>query len=127
MNDSDMQALVSRYVAAYNAFDVDGMVALLSPDVRFENYSGGALTVEATGIAEFRRLAEQSRGMFSEREQRITHVQFDANSAVADIDYRGRLAVDIPDGPVAGTVIALQGQSEFHFVGGRIGKLVDRS
>ena len=127
MNDSGMQALISRYIAAYNAFDVDGMLALLSPDVRFENYSGGALTVEATGIAEFRRLAEQSRGMFSEREQRITHVQFDANSAVADIDYRGRLAVDIPDGPVAGTVIALQGQSEFHFVGGRIGKLVDRS
>ena len=127
MNDSDMQALVSRYVAAYNAFDIDAMVALLSPDVRFENYSGGALTVEATGIAEFRRLAEQSRGMFSEREQRITDLQFDANSAVADIDYRGRLAVDIPDGPVAGTVIALQGQSEFHFVGGRIGKLVDRS
>jgi len=127
MNDSGMQALISRYIAAYNAFDVDGMLALLSPDVRFENYSGGALTVEATGIAEFRRLAEQSRGMFSEREQRITHVQFDANSVVANIDYRGRLAVDIPDGPVAGTVIALQGQSEFHFVGGCIGKLVDRS
>ena len=65
--------------------------------------------------------------MFSEREQRITKLTFNQDSAIADIAYRGKLAADVPDGPSAGTVLDLQGQSEFSFVGGQISKIVDRS
>ena len=49
MTEYDGQALVERYVAAYNAFDIDGMLALLARAVRFENHAGGQLTV--AGIA----------------------------------------------------------------------------
>ena len=63
--------IIHRFIQAYNAFDVAGMLTLLSPDVRFENYSSDALTASASGVDEFRQLAEQSVSMFSMREQRI--------------------------------------------------------
>ena len=37
MTDLDRQHLIERYIAAYNAFDIEGMAAVLSPDVRFDN------------------------------------------------------------------------------------------
>jgi SnoaL-like protein len=127
MSNSDSKKLLDRYLVAYNSFNIDGMLALLSPDVRFENYSSGQLTDAANGIDEFRALAEKSKSLFSEREQRITKLTLDQDSAIAEIAYRGQLATDIPGGPSAGTVLDLQGQSEFSFKGGQISKIVDRS
>ncbi|MNM34987.1 SnoaL-like domain protein [compost metagenome] len=127
MSNSDNKELVNRYLVAYNSFNIDGMLALLSPDVRFENYSSGQLTDATNGIDEFRELAEKAKSLFSEREQRITKLTLSQNSAIADIAYRGQLAADIPGGPSAGTVLNLQGQSEFSFKDGQISKIVDRS
>lgn len=127
MGNFDNKRLVDRYLAAYNSFDIDGMLALLSPDVRFENYSSGELTDATDGIEGFRELAEGSRSLFSEREQRLTKLTLGQDSAIAGIAYRGRLAADILGGPSAGTVLDLQGQSEFSFKDGRISKIVDRS
>lgn len=127
VSNSDSKALLDRFLIAYNSFDVDGMLALLSLDIRFENYSSGQLTDATDGIDEFRELAEKSKSLFSEREQRITKLTIDESSAFADIAYRGRLAIDIPDGPSAGTVLDLQGHSEYSFKGGKISKIVDRS
>ena len=127
MSNSDNKELVNRYLVAYNSFNIDGMLALLSPDVRFENYSSGQLTDATNGIDEFRGLAEKAKSLFSEREQRITKLTLSQNSAIADIAYRGQLAADIPGGPSAGTVLNLQGQSEFSFEDGKISKIVDRS
>lgn len=118
---------IQKYIAAYNAFDVDGMLILLSPTVRFENWSGHQLTAEASGIDEFRQLAYQAKGLFSEREQRITSLEQNAGSITVSIAYRGQLAVDIPDGPRSGTVLDLTGESEFAFEDGLISKIVDRS
>ncbi len=39
MDNSYKKDLIDRYISAYNAFDVEGMLALLSPDIRFENYN----------------------------------------------------------------------------------------
>lgn len=127
MSNSIKNELIDRYLAAYNAFDVEGMLSLLSRDVRFENHSGDQLTAATNGIDEFKQLAEQSRSLFSEREQRITDMEFGHDSVVATIAYRGKLAADIPDGPTAGTAIDLQGQSEFSFNGGLITKIIGRS
>ena len=127
MSDSTAKELIDRYLAAYNSFDVDGMLALLSPDIRFENYSGDELTAAATGIDEFRQLADQSKVLFSEREQRITELKLGQGTAIASIAYRGRLAADIPNGPSAGTALDLHGESEFWFGDGQIAKIVDRA
>lgn len=127
MDEPKRRQLIEAYVRAYNAFDVEGMLALLAPGVRFENHSGGVVTAATDGVEEFRELAEKSKGLFSEREQRIVSLRFDTDGALADIAYRGCLAADIPDGPSAGTVIELQGRSEFSFEDGRISRIVDRS
>jgi len=119
--------LITRYLAAYNAFDIEAMLAQLDPAVRFENFSGGQLSAETTGIDAFRALAEQSKGMFSEREQRVTGLALDGDTVVADIAWRGRLAADVPDGPPAGTLLEMNGRSEFSFGASRITKIVDRS
>jgi hypothetical protein len=127
MQANEQVELIQQYIAAYNAFDVEGMLALLSPEVRFENWSGGQLTAEACGIDEFRRLAQQAKAMFSEREQRITSLKRNGDSIIVSIGYRGQLAVAIPNGPRAGTVLDLDGESEFAFKDGLIFKIVDRS
>lgn len=127
MTNTDLPELIVRYLTAYNHFDVDGMLALLTTDVVFENFSGNQLTAATQNADQFRALAQQSATMFSEREQRITGFTVQLASTVVDIAYQGRLAVDVPDGPAAGTVIDLQGQSEFWFRDGLINKIVDRS
>lgn len=121
------QELVNAYIAAYNAFDLDGMAALLSRDIRFENHSDGALTARTEGLAAFRQLAEQSKALFSQREQRVTSWAIGEDAIAVDIDYRGTLAQDIPGGPAAGTVLALKGRSEFTFADGKITGITDRS
>lgn len=127
MTEQEETALVERYIAAYNAFDIEGMLATLADGVRFENHANGELNAEADGIAAFRQLAEQAKGLFSEREQRITSLERHDGKLVAGIAYRGQLAVDIPGGPSFGSVIELAGSSAFGFADGRIGSIIDRS
>jgi hypothetical protein len=127
MSNEDRKATIERYLAAYNRFDVDAMLAELTPGVRFENVAGGQVNAEASGIEAFRRLAEQGRELFSEREQRVTTLAFEGDTARAVIAWRGCFAVDVPGGPQAGTLVELQGESEFTFDGARIARLVDRS
>ena len=126
MEELNYQKLIGRYLAAYNSFDIEGILALLAPHIRFENYSGDELTASTNGIDEFRQLAEKSKLLFSEREQRLTDLKISVNSATASIAYRGKLAVDVPNGPAAGTVINLQGKSEFFFVGDKFSQIIDR-
>jgi hypothetical protein len=127
MNGNEMQDLIERYIAAYNGFDLDGMFALLAEDVHFENISGGQVTASAIGLANLRILAEQSAALFSEREQRITSIRFDDESAVVGITFRGVLAADVLGLSSAGETLELVGESEFGFTGERIGRIIDRS
>lgn len=127
MDESTKRDLIDRYIAAYNHFDIEGMLAVLDTSVSFENYSGDELTTSANGIDEFRQLAEHAKGFFSERVQRVTSLTFSQDGAVAEIDYHGRLAQDIPGGPKVGSLIELNGVSEFTFSSERIIRIVDRS
>jgi steroid delta-isomerase-like uncharacterized protein len=127
MADIEKRIVIEQFIDAYNRFDVEGMLALLTPDVLFENVADGQVTAATSGIAEFRQLAEQSKALFSERKQTITALKFRPASVVASITWRGVFAIDVPNGPTAGTVIELEGQSEFEFAGGRLSRIVDRS
>lgn len=127
MQPHDPRAIVNAYLSAYNSFDLERMFSVLADTVRFENYSGDELTAQASGLAEFRQLAEQSKGIFSERKQRVTRWEIGASGVTVDIAYRGTLAQDIPGGPAAGTVLELNGVSEFAFEDGKISRIVDRA
>lgn len=121
------EELIQTYIDAYNRFDVDSMCALLSSDVRFEHHANGVIGAQASGLREFRLLAETGAALFAEREQRITALRLDGNRANVDIAFQGKLAADIPGGPPAGTVLTFDGSSEFTFDQGCISKIVDRA
>ncbi|WP_064077014.1 nuclear transport factor 2 family protein [Prescottella equi] len=127
MSELSPEDVIDRYISAYNSFDVLGMLATLTPDVRFEHYVGDERTSESVGWDDFRRLAEHAVTLFTEREQHITEVKFEERTATAHIEYRARLAVDLPDGPLAGDIIELRGTTNFTFHDGRISRIVDRS
>ncbi len=125
MGADEKRTLVDRYIAAYNDFDVDGMLALLHRDVEFRNISGGEVNASASGAEEFRRLAEQSKGLFSSRRQEITRFESDGNTAAVDISYEGVLASDLPNGMNAGDMLRLEGRSEFGFRDSKTHRITD--
>ena len=127
MIDEEKKALIESYLAAYNRLDVDAMVALVHPQVVFQNISGGQVNAEAIGADRFRELAVRSKALFSSRSQKVTRCDIDGKEAVAEIAYEAVLAVDLPNGPKALERLTLNGQSRFAFKDGKIYKITDIS
>lgn len=121
------RAAIDRYLAAYNAFDVAGMLAELHPDVAFRNVSGGAVTAAAHGRDEFRALAEHAATLFRSRRQTLRDAGIDGDRVWIAVDYEGVLAVDLGPALRAGDTLRLAGRSTFAFRDGRIVELVDES
>ncbi|CAM5209059.1 hypothetical protein LSPH26S_03821 [Lysinibacillus sphaericus] len=77
-----------------------------------------------------RRRGVWSSGNWLDRQQRCLPSAawtFGSGSVRVAIAWRGVLAVDVPDGPRAGSVLELRGESEFEFTDGIISRIVDRS
>ena len=125
--DDPHRTLIERYLDAYNAFDVPGMLALLTDDVTFENRSDGKVTASAQGRDEFRTLAEHAATLFTSRWQTLRKYTTTADGATVEIDYEGVLAKDLGPELPAGTTLRLTGRSTFEFRDGRIARLVDES
>ena len=121
------RTLIDRYVAAYNAFDVAGMLDVLHPDVRFRNISNGEETAATDGRAEFRALAKRGLEIFRSRRQTIREYYTEGDRAWITVDYQGVLAKDLGPGMVAGDTLRLTGRSAFTFRDGLIAELVDES
>lgn len=128
MQPTDMhRALIERYLDAYNAFDIPGMLAVLDPDVTFENVSGGQVTAAARGHEEFRALAEHAATLFRTRRQVVRDYAGDEQGARVEIDYEGVLAADLGPGLRAGETLRLAGRSTFGVRDGLITRIVDES
>lgn len=127
MDDRARQQLIERYIAAYNTFDIEGMAAVLSPAIGFDNIAQGVKTHETVGIDAFRTLAQASAAMFSQRQQTVLSLEFDPDQVIAAIVFNGTLAVDLPDGATAGASVAMEGSSTFRFDETAITAIVDRS
>lgn len=127
MSADEKRDLIDRYLAAYNAFDVEGMLAPLHPDVAFENVSGGEVNATAAGKDEFRRLAEHAAQLFSSRRQTVTAFDPSGAGATVEVDYEGVLAADLPNGMQAGEALRLSGRSDFGFRDGLIAHIRDVS
>ena len=127
MTDDEKRALVDRYVAAYNAFDVDGMMATVHPDIEFENRTDGRVDAAASGADAFRQMADKASRWFSSRHQSITSFEATDMGAAISVAYTAVLAMDLPDRRQAGGVIHLVGRSEFAFEDERISRITDIS
>ncbi len=127
MTDREKRELIDRYLDAYNAFDVDGMMATLHPDIEFENIADGTVNASASGADAFRQMAEQSTGLFSSRCQTVTSFESEENRAAIGVAYEGVLATDLPNGAKAGSTLRLTGRSEFEFEDRLISRIRDIS
>ena len=117
--------VIEEYVKSYNDFDVNGMIENLSESIIFENISGGAINLRTEGIEAFKEQALKASGYFMERKQTITNWDFNGSIVSVEIDYKAKLAIELPNGLKPGDVMELQGKSVFKFLGERITAIQD--
>lgn len=128
MTFHERRQTVEAYLAAYNAFDIDGMLALLCEDVTFRNIKDGEVTHETLGLPAFRLLAEKAAAMFLDRHQTLLSVEDDGDESIAaEIRFRGVLANSNPGGAAPAEILSLDGRSEFRFRNGKIVGIADIS
>ncbi|MGD1930038.1 MAG: nuclear transport factor 2 family protein [Leptolyngbyaceae cyanobacterium] len=128
MIEQNKRDLIDRYLHAYNTFDIAGMLATLHPEVEFKNVSGGEVNATASGISEFAEMAQQSKALFTSRQQTMTAFEAADNDRVSiNVAYEGVLAADLPNGMKAGEVLKLHGRTEFEFKDDRISRIADYS
>ena len=92
MGQIDKQETIRRYIEAYNTFDIDLMLILLHPDVRFKNLSNGEINAQTIGKSEFESLAMKSATLFKARTQSVKSLQISGDKAVVEIDFTAVLA-----------------------------------
>lgn len=127
MNEKEKRALITRFIDAYNRFDIKMMITLVHPHIEFQNVEKGKVNASARGIDEFRTLAEQSVKLFSSRKQSVTRFKATEWGASVEVDYTAVLAEDLSNGMKSGETLRLTGRSNFTFKDGKISKLVDYS
>jgi ketosteroid isomerase-like protein len=127
MDEDEKRSLVECYLAAYNAFDIDSMMAVIHPDIEFKNVSGGEVNATTSGAGDFRLLAEKSSELFRSRKQKILTFWSNADQASIEVAFEGVLASDLPNGMKAGETLRLNGRSEFTFCDGKIYRIKDVS
>ncbi len=119
--------IITDYIAAYNARDVDAMLATLADEVRFENVSGGASTHITEGKTAFAQLANTGVTLFSERRQTVSNAIVGGDRVAVEIAYHAVVAADLPNGWKAGDVLDLTGKSFFQVRDGLIVDILDVS
>lgn len=121
------KAIIEEYISAYNAFDVERMLSSVHRDIEFKNVSGGEVDAEAFGTVELRKMAEQSRQLFSSRQQSIISLDDQGDIVTVGIKFEAILAVDLPNGGKAGDSLNLVGTSVFEFKDGMLWRITDYS
>jgi ketosteroid isomerase-like protein len=122
-----LDEVIGRYIASYNARDIDGMIACVTDDVVFENISNTGQSMRLDGKDSMREVAELSGNAFSYRRQRIVNLVIGAGKAAAEIEFEGKAAVDLPNGLRAGDTVQVRGSSFFEFRGNLLSRIADYS
>lgn len=122
---AQQKEVIKNYVSSYNSFDIEGMTKDLSEAIVFENVSEGVVNLRTEGVASFKEQAEKAKGIFEERQQTITSWAHSGEKVITGIAYKGKLAIDLPNGMKKGAIIELSGTSEFEIRAGKIIKIID--
>jgi hypothetical protein len=123
----NQENLIRNYIDGYNSFDIDKMVLDFDEDIVFKNISNGETNMVLTGLAAFKKQAEQAKTYFSKRTQTITSFNHTGNETEIEIDYHAILNMDFPNGLKKGEELKMKGKSIFQFSGYKIVSLTDIS
>lgn len=127
MDITTKERLINQYLNAYNDFDIQGMLDLLTQDVLFKNFSGDEQTFATKGKDEFKVLAEQGAQYFTQRQQIITDIEHFDDKSIIELDYYAIVGTDLPNGLKAGEELKLKGRSIFKFGEDKISSITDVS
>ena len=119
--------IIKNFIGAYNSLNVQSMITYLHPEIEFINILNGVENVHTKGIEEFRSLANKSIVMFTEREQKITSYTELDDTVNAEINFRGILAIELPNGLKSGENLVMNGKSKYVFKDNLIIFLIDES
>lgn len=125
MKEKRMKQIIDEYITDYNNFNIEGMIKNIHRDMVFKNIARGEVTIELNGKIAFKTQIEQAFGLFKKREMKIIEQIFDKDGVKNRIDFKGVLAVDIPDGPKKYDLIKLQYNTNFQFKEGKIISIED--
>ncbi|MBI5680611.1 MAG: nuclear transport factor 2 family protein [Methanobacterium sp.] len=125
MKEKLMKRITDQYIKSFNEFDVEGMLKNIHRDVVFKNIAGEEVTVELNGKIAFKNQIDQPVELFEKREMKIIEQKFGDDMVENHVDFKGVLAVDIPDGPKKHDLIRLQYTTIFKFKEGKIISIED--
>jgi len=117
--------MLEGYVHAFNAFDVEGMIAFLHADARSITIVDGEVTSSIDGVEDVRshELTESAR--CSSRKKTIMEFYERGERVVLELSYSCVLAVDQPGGLRAGDTVTLEGIAEVAFIEDRISEVAE--
>ena len=119
--------IVKNFIKAYNSLNVESMLAYLHREIEFKNISNSIVNSHTKGIEEFKELANNSIKIFKERTQTITSYTESDDTVNVEINFRGILAMDLPNGLKSGEILVMNGKSKYVFEDNLIILLVDES
>jgi len=120
---------VKAYLDAYNSFDVDRMLAYISPEIVFLHLTAGEITHRTADADQCADLARSAVTMFAERKQEVLSAIIDGDRTTLHIEYMAEymahVAIDLPNGWRAGQRIDLKGVSLFRLEQDLIIEIID--
>ena len=105
--------VINRYLACYNARDIEGMLDCVTQDVVFENISNTGQSMRLDGKDMMR--------------QGLVNIASGGGKAAAEIEFEGKAAVDLPNGIKSGETVKVRGASFFEFRGDLLCRIADYS
>lgn len=108
---TDLPDVVTRYLAAFNARDVEGMLAALSDNIRFRNIENDDVNVDIIGLMAFEHLARESAAAFRTRSLTPSGVIIAGPHIAFNAHFVGVLDRAAGEALKAGQNIEMDGQS----------------
>jgi hypothetical protein len=125
MDNEKKEIIIQNYLAAFNNFDLEGMMADFGEGILFKNVSKHHEELESYGITTFKKQAIFARKIFSSRKQLPLAFYHENERTLVDISYEATIGMDLPNGMKEGQKIQMSGKSIFEFEEGKITVLTD--
>ena len=124
---SELPKIITKYISAYNALDVGGMLECLADDVEFQNISNRHINTHTHSKEEFEALANMGVTAFKSRKQSVIRFMTVSNITLVEISYEAIVASNLPNGWTAGQHLSFTGASAFELRDDKIAKIIDES
>lgn len=125
MDETTIKQIIEEYFDAYNKFDTERMVSLLTEDVSFKNISKGEVILEINGKKSYKHQADSAVTLFEKREMAINELIFNEDNVDVRLKFNGILGLDVPEDHKKGDKIEMDGRTILQFRDGKISSIED--